>query len=992
MSESRFKADSVAKALQDTSSPYRVADDIEIKLARFPSGRAAYGEPVFVDMAEWARYREECISRPWPKPDKDALPAEVGALLNSSEDGRGLRRRGVDVQAMTWIFVDSDGDQSGLELRRSLDALCVAYLMTESATSRYDGRGVKWHLFLPLARPAELPSRSQPNIDAAASLRAQAAWWQAVNDHVGEALFGLGGLKLETRDRTAGSFPRMAFVPHAPPDDKLRRVQWKEGRLLVLDEFLRATGAKELAEPPLVRVDQKLMEGRSETVAEVVARVAGVNFEGGDDDGGATAGETTGSLVHFALNFLGYVGPRDSDPNAFQTLCPWRENHTPTDKHDPERHDDSVLVYVKGAHAGESGGFKCMHNGSGAPGQCSRAGAGDVLRWARKNGVPLPDRPEWGGKARPAVQEPAGDAGQGAAAPSAQDAPAAPPEAKDAKPARPRPPAFPGAPNESTPPATPRPYYQPRELAYDAKVVVTIDDSNLHRTRNDAIRAIEQHPKYFRIGGGLVDVVFDAEQVGAAEKDKFRRPWVRKASFADLLVELCSVSRWVVEKESKNGVVEVEVRPDKQIVASVLAAGSFPRLRPLNAIVSTPVFRRDGTLLQQPGYDLSTGFLYYSDKRIPLVSPNPGRTELRAAFQRLRAILKGYEDNRVFPDPDLACSVFFSMVFTPLLRYVISALFPMYCVTANDAGGGKTLLSDCANLITAGEAAEIIGFSGDEPELERLIGSALKRKSPMIVFDNVPRGTVFASSIFDRYLTGTKFSTREIKTSNNIEKEVDDQPMLVANGNGLQIGGDLIRRSLWIEIDDRSGSPTQRRVEVADLREFCRTRRPELLGAALTLLSGFFAARRSGWSVELPIFASFERWSIVREAVVWCGLPDPFEARGRVEDDVEGSRLRHVIAHVRALVGEADVGVGRLCEQLKQDYASAKPKHAAAYEFFSDAGVRLDSGSRNGASSSMGKFLRQMQGRTFVDGEGKWQIVLGSGPGGVRTVRASRVK
>ena len=59
-----------------------------------------------------------------------------------------------------------------------------------------------------------------------------------------------------------------------------------------------------------------------------------------------------------------------------------------------------------------------------------------------------------------------------------------------------------------------------------------------------------------------------------------------------------------------------EFTPPAAALAAALAPKEWPKLRPLAGIVGAPVLRRDGTLLQEPGYDAVTG-LYLASK-VPL--------------------------------------------------------------------------------------------------------------------------------------------------------------------------------------------------------------------------------------------------------------------------------------------------------------------------------------------------------------------------------------
>ena len=119
---------------------------------------------------------------------------------------------------------------------------------------------------------------------------------------------------------------------------------------------------------------------------------------------------------------------------------------------------------------------------------------------------------------------------------------------------------------------------------------------------------------------------------------------------------------------------------------------------------------------------------------------------------------------------------------------------------------------------------------------------------PVAVLDNIKRGVALASAAFEMYLTTPKFATRRIGTSENIrvEKGSWTDTLWWATGNDLTTSGDMARRVLRIGINDKTGKPEDRAVAEADLEGYCKTNRKRLLTAALTLLSGFFAARRKG--------------------------------------------------------------------------------------------------------------------------------------------------
>jgi len=64
----------------------------------------------------------------------------------------------------------------------------------------------------------------------------------------------------------------------------------------------------------------------------------------------------------------------------------------------------------------------------------------------------------------------------------------------------------------------------------------------------------------------------------------------------------------------------------------------------------------------------------------------------------------------------------------------------------------------------------------------------------------------------------------------------------------------------------------------------------------LTILRAYYAADRP--DMDLPAWGSFEQWSkIVRQAVVWCGMPDPADTREELmaTSDRSASELQGLI-------------------------------------------------------------------------------------------------
>ena len=593
------------------------------------------------------------------------------------------------------------------------------------------------------------------------------------------------------------------------------------------------------------------------------------------------------------------------------------------------------------------GGFSCLHDG------CREAlgrqvSAADVISWARKNGNTLiPDRPEWGDNK--------------ADVPLPQTKPRELPPTPAL--------SFALAPQTETEPPRVVPQAQ-RQLPDRAdRLDITIDYDNLQGLIHSGIRALGKHPAYYQTQTSTVDILVELVERPNAQ------PYIRAAKSATFGPALQEVSRWV-RQPSKPGAEVVAQEPPDRTVTSILAAGRYPGVRPLAGIMITPPFHADGVIIQQPGYCSEIGVVYAPQSRIPLVSPDPSLASLVKAKADLLEVIKDFP----FAEghEDLNRGVWLAAIITRLLRTTFKGNVPMWLVNSGASGSGKGKLVDAAAIISDGViTAQTVSFAADEGENERILGMLLKGDAPVVHVDNI-RATL-ASCVYEQFLTTATFSTREIGSSGSINKSKKTtvgglaDTLFFASGNNVKTGGDMSRRVLRIEIDDRSGDPGKRKVTHADLAEWVRKNRTRLLAAALTLCTGFYAARRRGYSVELPAFASFEAWSVVREVVVWCGFPDPILAKGKAETDDGVADLGFFIENLLAFNEGKLIPQATLLDTLKKH----SKKHQGFINFLEEA-ARVNLKDLSAAGIVLGKWLSSSKypGRTYKAEDGrKWQIV-----------------
>jgi hypothetical protein len=107
---------------------------------------------------------------------------------------------------------------------------------------------------------------------------------------------------------------------------------------------------------------------------------------------------------------------------------------------------------------------------------------------------------------------------------------------------------------------------------------------------------------------------------------------VTPSRLAALLAEHLNVIEY--RAAGKDGFAEVPVTPSRTVLSAVLSHRHWPGLPTLRGLISAPVLRPDGTLLQDPGYDPATGYYLTTRARMDRVPdhPTPGQVDDACTF------------------------------------------------------------------------------------------------------------------------------------------------------------------------------------------------------------------------------------------------------------------------------------------------------------------------------------------------------------------------
>ncbi len=367
----------------------------------------------------------------------------------------------------------------------------------------------------------------------------------------------------------------------------------------------------------------------------------------------------------------------------------------------------------------------------------------------------------------------------------------------------------------------------------------------------------------------------------AGKKPKLLRrppsaPLIAPVCDAHLGEQLSRSATWI--QELKSGDIK-EVRPPTWVVKTLAARRGWD-LPVLVAVVESPAFRFDGTILDQPGYDETTGLLYEPNANFPPVPVSPTQQDADAA---LKLLLEPFEEFPFQAASDRAAVL--AGILTIVGRHAIDGPTPMFAALAPAPGTGKGLLVLCMVLIATGRQPALMAAVHDAEELRKVITTIAAEGHAAVLFDNAEGR--FGSPVLAAALTASEWSGRILGVSRTITA-----PLLNAwfvTGNNLSFVGDTGRRIVPIHLDACVETPEDRKFQRPDLVSFVTQNRPQLYSAALTVLRDYYLAGcpRHGKSR----LGSFESWDdVVRGATIWALGADPLAGRARMKEAADGDR------------------------------------------------------------------------------------------------------
>lgn len=332
---------------------------------------------------------------------------------------------------------------------------------------------------------------------------------------------------------------------------------------------------------------------------------------------------------------------------------------------------------------------------------------------------------------------------------------------------------------------------------------------------------------------------------------------------------LTKVGSW--KKSSGSGQSCRSINAPTNIAIHLLSRGKW-NLPVLTGIINAPTIREDGSILDIPGYDESSGIFFSPGNcTFEKVADSPTKNDAINSLGRVKKILSGFSF-----DGEESCSVALSAILTALVRKSITTA-PLHGFTAPKMASGKSLLADVVSLIATGLPNSMISYANNETEERKRFLAVLMAGYPVVCIDNIEHP--FGSPALCSILTQQEYQDRFLGESRNII--VPTNISFLATGNNLTFIGDLSTRSLLCKLDPKVEFPEERIFPVNLYKEI-PAKRGQLVRDCLTILRAYCVTGRPSQGIK-P-YGRFEDWSdLVRSAIVWLDMPDPCDSRKEIE-------------------------------------------------------------------------------------------------------------
>ena len=370
------------------------------------------------------------------------------------------------------------------------------------------------------------------------------------------------------------------------------------------------------------------------------------------------------------------------------------------------------------------------------------------------------------------------------------------------------PPSPPAADGELAPSPEEPPHEEPK-TSKDGRPIVKVTTETKVMAEL-AIQALRADKNLYQRDKNLVfitSVIHEEEEIDPTEEFRHSsvegNPQTNAATRPIINGKLSKVAvfqKWV---ESAGGYKSV--KPPEDMVAYIHDCHEYPGIRPIVGITETPILRPDGIIVQTPGYDPRTRYVYLPNQSFPVVTDEMATQEQsRWAYRFLADVFCDFP----YVNPS-HLSVPISGILTLVGRAAVQGSVPAHLFDASTRGSGKTLQNDAIAMAVTGRGAPRMNYTANDEEMEKILAGYALKGSSFICLDNIPAGCPFGGGPLDRVLTARDSVDLRVLGHTDVPT-LTWRALIMATGNNIGFRGDTARRVLMARLEPTEENPERR--------------------------------------------------------------------------------------------------------------------------------------------------------------------------------------
>ena len=243
--------------------------------------------------------------------------------------------------------------------------------------------------------------------------------------------------------------------------------------------------------------------------------------------------------------------------------------------------------------------------------------------------------------------------------------------------------------------------------------------------------------------------------------------------------------------------------------------------------------RNDGSfeVAANNGFNPALGLYFRVDAALKAALPDPSCVTLEDAKRAYSFLTDEWFCD---VDTDANGKAVVVAIALSIIERQLFTMRPGFFITAALAGSGKTTVLSMVSMAVLGRFAAATGWSSSEEERQKALFSYLAGGVPLIVWDNIKKGTNVSSEAVDRSLTSPDYQLRILGKTQGAKASAS--AIQCWTGNAIAPSGDLAKRCFGVVLRASRVDPENRTFRHPNPVDWSLANRVNILSALYTLL------------------------------------------------------------------------------------------------------------------------------------------------------------